>query len=121
MKRSKQILLWLFSSFVLAGVIESYFPEGSENARGISVAHTFVISILVFAWCKAHAQENDVTLRGGYRLFAAVIPPIGVPSYFFKYYGFKAGVLKVLKSIGVLVILASGYLVPYIGLSYVSV
>jgi len=113
MKKSNKYLVVLFLSFIVFGFIEGLYPAGGDNARAMGVIHTFIIAVLIFAWCDNHALENNVESTGGYRLLAAVFPPLGIPIYFFKCFGFKRGGFKVLISMGALVILVAGFGISY--------
>ena len=121
MSASNKYLLWLWLSFVLAGLLEHYYPQGTEDARGIAVAHSFLIMFLIFAWCGHHAVENDIGSVGVFKIFAAILPPVGVPVYFFKYFGLKRGGVLTMKALGVLLVLAVSSAVPYAVISYASV
>lgn len=107
----------LFASFVVAGVIESFYPEYSDKARAIELAHALIISVITFAWCGMHAQEHGHESAGGYRFFVAFFPPLGVPAYFLKFFGFKKGLLKTVLAVGFFLLAATAYLLIY---SYLS-
>lgn len=111
---STKYLLWLAVSFVVVGTIEGYLPFEESAPNPLALPHSVLSSVLLFSWCKSHALENNITSSGGYRLVAAFLPPIGLPAYFFKFFGFRNGGLKTLKSLGFLVLLVIGYLVPFI-------
>lgn len=118
MKDSRKYLAWALASFVASGIVESPGANGSPN---VAFAHTIIFTVLIYAWCKSHALEHGIESIGGFKLFAAILPPVGVPAYFFKYFGFKAGVILTLQAFGYLVLLFIGYAAPYVLLQYVSV
>ena len=94
MKTSNNYLIAMAVIAFIVGLGEILL--GNINLKFIvGVANT----ILVFGWCKAHAIENNKTSFGGYRIFAALFPIIGVPVYLFKFFGFKHGVIKLLKAV----------------------
>ena len=83
MSRSRLMLLLLAGSFLLAGIVEPFSATAGEPMSGAGFVHSFVIAILCFTWCKADAAARGVTARGG-AVFAALLPPIGLPFYFFR-------------------------------------
>ena len=118
MKDSRKYLLWALATFIVAGIVES--PKDGSYTN-VEFAHTVLFTILIYAWCKSHALEHGIESIGGMKVFAAVLPPIGVPVYFFKYFGFKAGVILTLQAFGYLVLLFLAYAAPYVLLQYASV
>ncbi|MGC9462372.1 hypothetical protein [Vibrio genomosp. F10] len=97
MKSSHKIALALVISFIISGIADSYFLH-SQNIEAVSfLPHTLVLAVLLFSWCRNHAQENNIQNVGYKPLFCAVIGPVGVTYYAFKCYGFKSGILLITK------------------------
>ena len=117
---SSKYLLWLVISFLIAGAIEGYLGFESSATRGLGIAHTLIIAILVWAWCKMHAIENKLENISGFPAFAAFFPPLGVPTYFVKFFGIKNGARKILKAVWFTCILIIAYLVTGIGFEQIS-
>ena len=113
MKNSDKLLVVVLLSFALFGAVEGIQQENRDNAQALSVIHSLVLTILTFAWCKAHSLEHGINSVGGYRLWAAILPPLGVPTYFYKYYGLKSGSKKVAKFIGFMLLSIAAYGIPY--------
>jgi hypothetical protein len=113
-KESNKYLIWIIASFLIAGIIEGYYGIDSDNAKSISIAHTLIFIFLIWAWCKMHAEENNLNKVNGYCVFVAFFPPVGVPTYFLKFFGLKKGAMRTLKAIGFTCILALFYLIPLI-------
>lgn len=99
MKTSNKILLALFFSFAFAGAVEGLAPIDAEWPFAFSIFHMFLISIMLFSWCGAHAKESQIIPPSGAKLLVAFIAPIGVPYYFFGKFGMKQGFVKTTKSI----------------------
>jgi hypothetical protein len=116
MKTSNKILLAFFFSFAFAGAAEGLAPVNAEWLFAFSIFHMFLISIMLFSWCGAHAKENQIIPPSGAKLLVAFIAPIGVPYYFLGRYGMKQGLFKTVKSI-LFYALCIGI---YSGLFYVS-
>ena len=83
MPPTRIILLLLTLSFLVAGVAEPLTPATGGPASIAGLVHSFIIAILCFSWCKADAAVRNVNARGG-AVFAALLPPIGLPVYFFR-------------------------------------
>jgi len=113
MKESNKYIAWLLLSFIIAGVVDGLGINSTTFAQPI------IVAILVFAWCGIHAIENEITMAKGYRIFSAVIPVVGVPIYFFRYFGFIKGLMKTLKAFGVLVAAVLIYTLSVILVEYV--
>lgn len=99
MKTSDKILVGFFASFVLAGVVGGLAPVGAEWPTAFIMSHMLLITILLFAWCGAHARESLVTPPPGGKSLVALIPPLGVPYYFLVRFGLKQGMVKTGKGI----------------------
>ncbi len=112
-QQSTKLLVWLALSFLLTGIIEGYLPDNGNDLGPLYFPHTILIGILTFAWAKNHATENDVISPGRYPILCALFPPLGVPIYFFKFFGFLGGGMKILKSLGFFFVTGACYLVPY--------
>jgi len=97
MKPSHKIVLAIIISFIISAVADSYFLYVKNIDQISFFPHTLVVSILLFLWCKQHAQENNIKSIGHKPLFCALIGFIGVPYYAFKCYGLKVGSILITK------------------------
>ena len=113
-KESNLYLIGMIASFLFAGIIEGYFDFEGADASTASITHTVLFMFLIWGWCKMHAMENNIGDVGGYFIFAALFPPIGMPIYFVKFFGLKKGIIKILKAIGFSFILIVCYFIPKI-------
>lgn len=113
-RESTKYLIWLAISFLVAGVVEGYLTNAGGTFGPVYLLHAVVISVLTFAWNRNHAIENNVASALRYPAFAALLPPLGIPLYFFRFFGLKQGVLKVLKAAIFFVFLGIIYLLPYV-------
>ena len=113
-RESTKYLFWLAISFLVAGAVGGYLPSDSRSFEPLYLSHIAIISLLTFAWSRSHAVENDLASNRRYSAFAALFPPLGIPVYFFRFFGLKQGVLKVLKTAVFFVILGIVYLLPYV-------
>ena len=83
MIRTRLISQLLAGSFFVAGAVEPFALKAGEPMSGAGFVHSIVIAILCFTWCKADAAARGLTSLGG-AVFAALLPPIGLPFYFFR-------------------------------------
>lgn len=113
-KESNLYLVGMIASFLFAGIIEGYFDFDGINASNASITHTVLLMFLIWGWCKMHAMENNIGDEGGYFLFAALIPLLGVPVYLVKFFGLKQGIIKILKAMVFSCILIVCYFIPVI-------
>ena len=70
-----------------------------------SAIASLFICFFVYAWCIEHAKHYKIKIPGRSAFWAALFPPIGVPIYFFRGFGFKKGFFKTIKSIGFLILI----------------
>ncbi len=113
-RESTKYLLWLLVSFVVVGAVEAHLPVEESTLSPLALPHFIVSAVLLFSWCKSHALENRIVSSGGYRLVVAFLPAVGLPAYFFRFFGFRNGGLKILKSLGFFVLLIAGYVAPFV-------
>ncbi len=103
--KSTECLLWILFTSVIAGIIEGYMPIDRRGYSLVTLPYVITFAVLTFLWCRSHAFESNITFSHSYPAFAALFPPLGVPTYFFRFFGFRKGGMKVLKSIGFLFVM----------------
>ena len=96
MKLSYTLLSIISVSFIVAGSLETLFPNIEQTSY---VIHSILIGVLFFSWCGAHASESIIKQPTGAKLLSGLFPPIGVPYYLFKAFGFKQGCIKLILGI----------------------
>jgi hypothetical protein len=91
------VAVWIASSIVIA--------LAPGNAMGLAVAHTVIVSVLVFWWY--HLDRVEQQYRAGPLMNIAVIgfSIVALPVYFFRTRGWKTGGIMTLKALGLLVAL----------------
>jgi hypothetical protein len=57
----------------------------------IGFVQVIVWAVLVFCWVKAHARTKAIDPPAGASIFAAFVPPLGVPYYAFRAFGAREG------------------------------
>ena len=103
MRRTRILLLLLVASFLLAGILEPFIAvPGSAQSTGAFV-HAIVVAVLCYAWCKADAQERGTPGIAG-AAFAGLLPPIGLPIYFFRSRPARKAFVSLAKSLLVLIV-----------------
>jgi hypothetical protein len=73
------------------GLVEPHTPHAGEPFNEIAFVQMIVWAILIFGWVKANAKLNQISPPTGSPLFAALLPPVGVPYYAFRGFGFWGG------------------------------
>jgi hypothetical protein len=76
------LLLALASTYIAEGVIAPHLRSLGSTPDNLNMAQTFVGSALVFRWCKADAALRHV--KPVAPVLVALLPPVGLPIYFFK-------------------------------------
>jgi hypothetical protein len=71
MNRTTSLLLILAFTFLIGGILEPLSPNPGQPFNEASVIHSFVIAVLIFAWCKAHAMQRNATPPSGSVIIAA--------------------------------------------------
>lgn len=90
------MFLFAFSGFC-RGISGAILENGIDNDAADIILLPF--TILLFLWCKEHALLNNIANKSNYRLFVALIAPIGIPYYYLNGFGFKKGIFGIIKSI----------------------
>ena len=98
------ILLVSSISVVADSLLGTTHLEWSPSS---AIAGLFIL-FFVYAWCIEHAKHYKIKIPGRSAFWAAAIPPIGVPIYFFRGFGFKKGFFKTIKFIGFLILILVG-------------
>jgi hypothetical protein len=74
-------------------------PNDVRDERGLSFILSFPCSILLFVWCKAHAEARGITPPAASAPLVALLPPVGVPYYFYRTMSLPSATLATAKSI----------------------
>jgi hypothetical protein len=100
----KKYVLWMTGVSAIAGFVETFFRNNKHDGA-LVVAHMLIFSFLLFAWCGAHADANNIKALRGSKLFCGLVGLIGVPLYFFRSFGFKQGCIGTLKAMLVFILI----------------
>jgi len=73
------------------GLIEPHTPNAGEPFNEIGFFQIIAWALLLFGWVKSHARAKQIVPPTGAPLFAALLPPLGVPYYAFKGFGLREG------------------------------
>src|SRR5262245_32942860 len=96
----EQLIVGAFiATWPIAGFVEPFTPGYGRVQNEVSLIHTFVLAILLFAWCKAHAAARGITPPTAAPLLVAVIAPIGLPYYLFRAFPWRTAIASLGKSL----------------------
>ena len=113
MNRTTVIVSVLIGSFFIAGLIEPFTERPGEPYSAAGVVHMLLIAVLCYGWCKADAAERGIALPPGSAVLAGIVPPLGLPLYFFRSKPKRAALIASVRAVfGLVVMLAlfvSGY------------
>jgi hypothetical protein len=114
MSRASVLLLILVGSFFVAGVAEPFVAKPGEPLSVAAFVHSLVIAVICYAWCQADAMARGISLPSGSALIAGLLPPVGIPLYFFRSRPWRAALIASLKALAALVamllVFSGGYL-----------
>lgn len=110
MTKSRKIILGLLLTFIAGGVLEALF---SKESNALGLFHGFVILGFLFWWVGEHARENFIAVPKGSKILTLLLPPLGLPYYFYKGYGFKKGSILVCCALLLLVLAVGMYILGY--------
>jgi hypothetical protein len=113
MTRSRKLVLAMLMLWAATGLVEPHTPHAGQPFNEIAFVQTIVFAVLVFSWVKAHAKLNQIDTPTGAPLLAALIPPIGVPYYAFRGFGFVRGARLVGLALLSLILMFAVYLVLF--------
>ena len=100
MTRDKVLLFVIVATWPVAGLIEPFAPSyGVQFQNEVSLVHAVVLAVLLLAWCKAHASVAGITTPTGARLAVALLPPVGLPYYFFRAFPWRPALIKLGKAL----------------------
>ena len=99
MARDKLILIAIVLTWPIAGFLEPFTPSYGRSYNEITLVHSVVLALLLFAWCKAHAASRGIKPPTGAAVLSALIPPIGLPYYFFRSYPWRRALLSLGKAL----------------------
>lgn len=103
MTASPKAFLWLLIVVTAAADMARTLPAGPTSQ--VLAFQWMLNAVILFGWCKAHARKLGVVEPTGSALLCGIVPPVGVPLYFYRTFGFKQGTVKTLKALGFLVLL----------------
>ena len=109
MAYSRRIIILIWLSFFVFGVLEAILPA---QANGLSLIHGFMLIVGAVFWCAYHAEENELKIPRGSILLSVLLPIIGIPYYLLRGYGVKGGGLKLLRFFGFMIIAMLLYFIP---------
>jgi hypothetical protein len=113
MTRPRKFVLAMLAVWALTGLIEPHTPHAGEPFNEIAYFQIVVWAILLREWVKAHASMNNLKPPTGAAIFAAVLPPVGVPYYAFRAFGFFRGLKLVGLALLAMILMFGAYLVMF--------
>jgi hypothetical protein len=112
--KSTRTLVWLAVSFVASGIVDVTMSDPSDTFGVSYFPHLVIIMVLSFAWCKYHSLEKGVSVASWNPLVVGLLPPIGVPIYLFRSFGFRIGSKMLAKFVAYVLLVCLLYLIPYL-------
>jgi hypothetical protein len=108
MASPRAFVLGMVAVWGATGLIEPHTPNAGQPFNEIGFVQIIVWAVLIFGWVKAHSRSKQIEPPTGASIFAALLPPLGVPYYAFGAFGAREGVklvgLSLLALIAMLVL-----------------
>ena len=108
--RPERLLVAIGIVWGITGLVEPHLPNAGEPFSPIGMVQSLVTALLLFSWCKAHAEARSIKPPRGAPLLVGLIAPIGVPYYAFRGYGLRAGARLVGLALVALAVFGAIYL-----------
>jgi hypothetical protein len=106
----KRLLVAIAIVWGITGLVEPHLPNAGEPFSPIGMVQGFVTALLLFGWCKAHAEAHAIKPPLGAPLLVGLLAPIGIPYYAFRGYGLRGGARLIGLAVVALVAFAAIYL-----------
>ena len=84
-------------------VLDVFFPVLPGRQSPFTLVAWFILSGVIYRWCRAFSEEVGTEPRFGFSLLAALFAPIGVPMYLFSVLPLRQAAVGTAAAIGVLV------------------
>ncbi len=95
------------------GLIEPHAPNAGQPFNEIGFIQIIAWAVLLFGWVKAHARSKQIEPPAGAALFAALLPPLGVPYYAYRGFGLRRGSIIVGLALVSLIAMFAAYTLLY--------
>jgi hypothetical protein len=92
------ILVALLVLTALCGALWLFVPEGSPNEPLVYVGQSFATVLLVLLWCHVDSRQRGYRLSKGLSILIVLVAVVGLPIYFLKSRGRRAGSFAILKA-----------------------
>ena len=113
MTSPRKFVLGMLVLWGVTGLVEPHTPHAGEPFNEIAFVQMIILAILLFGWVKAHAKLNQISPPTGAPIFAALLPPVGVPYYAFRGYGFRDGIKLLGLALIAMILMFGIYLALY--------
>lgn len=101
-----RLLWWVAGVYIAAGFAQALLPRQDRDV--VAPPAWIPVAVLLFNWCKAHARAAGVDAPAGYAPLCGLLPPLGVPLYFLRMFGWRRGGAGVLKAAAFYIAIAAG-------------
>ena len=109
MNRAKLYLWIILVSFVMSGSVEGAFGVAGQTMNEFALAHMFVLMVLGFSWCNAHADSRGIKAPRAAAFWVALLPIVGVPLYFFRSMQWRHAAWSSVQALGFWLVCLAAY------------
>lgn len=100
LSRVNVLLVAIAATFLAEGIAAPYVRYRGQPFYERDIVESLLVAVLAYMWCKAHAASRRIVAPAGSALLAALLPPLGVPLYFFRSMPWRAALAATTKSLG---------------------
>ena len=91
--------IYLIAFILVVAVFEVLREVPGINLKIVNYSYWIMNTLVIFGWCIAHAKKFENKPHLLMAALCGLIPPIGVPVYFYTNFGFKNGSIKLILAI----------------------
>jgi len=83
-RRSRRILVAWLVAYVALGLLGGITGISQRDEQAFGFIAGVPTMVFIYLWCRAESLERGVLPRSGLTMFAAILPPLGVPFYLWR-------------------------------------
>lgn len=83
-RRSCRILIAWLVAYVALGLLGGITGISQRDEQAFGFIAGVPTMVFIYLWCRAESLERGVLPRSGLTMFAAILPPLGVPFYLWR-------------------------------------
>lgn len=95
--RLAKLFLWLL---ILVTAIADFIHSQFSDKHTFSRIQWITDAAILFGWCIFHARMAGVPVPFASAFLSGIVPPLGIPIYFFRAFEFQSATIKTIRALG---------------------